>query len=112
MADALAAVGAALAPAVEAPAALSVADVLEDTMLESVDLPEPTEVPVEAPPAAVVEVDAQAEPIAEDVAPGTVEPALVDAPQAEASAEPKPANEDVLGDLESWLNTLHDKSAE
>ncbi len=113
VADALAAVGAALAPAVEAPAALSVADVLEDTMLESVDLPEPAEVPVEAPPAAaVVEVDAQAEPIAEDVAPGTVEPALVDAPQAEASAEPKPANEDVLGDLESWLNTLHDKSAE
>ena len=68
----------------EAPATLTVADVLEDTMLgDSAEFLE--------------EASALNEVVA---APATPTQAV------------EPAPEDVLGDLETWLNTLHDRSSE
>ena len=118
VAEALVAMGAALLPAVDgpsvdAPAVLSVAEVLEDTSVARVDLPEPADVVPEAPAEATFDqVMAPAAPVADDAGPAVLEPLIADAPPVEPAAAPTPVTEDVLGDLESWLNTLHDKSAE
>lgn len=108
--DALAAMGAALATSLDLPpVTLSAADVLEDTMLAGSELPDVLEggdaaSDADPVPVAALSVeplaDASAEPVAAEPAPSPDAPA------------PKAASEDVLGDLESWLNTLHDKSAE
>lgn len=108
--DALAALGAALAPSAEPPAAvLSVADVVEDRSVAA-DVPETLEsgpVAVDALQATLEDLTAHAD------APAPAESAVTPPPVAAAPAvAPPAASEDVLGDLESWLNTLHDRSTE
>lgn len=106
--DALAAMGAALAPSAEPPA----------VVLSAADVTEPITVPAD------VAETFEAGPVADDALQAALADltALGDA-RAETAAEPPPAaetpaeapaaaREDVLGDLESWLNTLHDKSNE
>ncbi len=103
VADALAAAGAAFAAAQEpAPVAPVVVTAVDSLGLSDV---------ANAPAVAVVSndgglADVVFEPGTPAEAAGTARPPAPDAPPAKA------ASEDVLGDLENWLNSLHDKSAE
>lgn len=93
---------AAVARAGGPPEALTAADVLEDTMLApAADLAEP---------ATQLADTAQAVDFTEPVAAAGLETGAVPSPAQPANAAaPK---EDLLDDLESWLNTLHDRTAE
>ena len=113
--DALDAVGAALAsPPEPPPVVLSAAEVLEDTMLAGADLPEAVDTSsavVDAMPVAMPEPEAEPVVLAAH-AEAAASPVAVEPPPGTNSPAPKAATEDVLGDLESWLNSLHDKPNE
>ena len=74
--------------------------------------PEPVlDTPVQAAPEPVVDTPALAAPEPVLVAPATSEPPAA-SPQAAAPAQSSDRDENVLGDLESWLTTLHDRASE
>ncbi|MBL8135530.1 MAG: tetratricopeptide repeat protein [Acidobacteria bacterium] len=86
------------------------ADVVEDAIPAAPELPE---FPETASVAADTLSAALADLTALDVVPGMAEAATEPPPASDVpAAAPTSAGEDVLGDLESWLNTLHDKSTE
>jgi Tetratricopeptide repeat len=109
--DTLAAMGAELASALApSPGESIAADVVEDARPAAHELPE-------LPETAAVSADTLSAALADltalDVVPGIAEAATEPPPASELpAAAPTAASEDVLGDLESWLNTLHDKSTE
>jgi len=109
--DALAAMGADLATSLAPPPAeLLAAAVVEDTP-PAVDLVlpesvEPVAVADDTLAAALADLTSFEPAAAVEPPPASVSDAPVPAPA------PVAASEDVLGDLESWLNTLHDKSTE
>ena len=81
-------------------------------MLAGADLPEavdPSSAVVDAMPVAMPEP----EPVILAAHPeAAASPAAGEPPPGTSSPAPKAATEDVLGDLESWLNSLHDKPSE
>lgn len=115
----LAAIGATVVTTLEEPAvSLSAADVLEDTMLGDAELQDLVPVADDASSIAALEAMDLAASISEAAPLAQARPDALDPPAAsvpvegDAAPAPKAAGEDVLGDLESWLNTLHDKSQE
>ena len=111
VADALAAVGAALSPPLDTAAAIDLVAPPDDAVIALAAEPVPAEAIRESLDSTDMTAGQLANSAGPDSASGAVETAVADAPQAPA-ATAATATEDVLGDLESWLNTLHDKSAE